>query len=431
MTVLIYDHNITAEPTMFLDQANIADEHGLFDCLGHVINRERSHRDCGQRFHFHTGLASGLHLGGDAHTWQGVIQVQKNLDMGNGQGMTQGDQFGGALGGINAGNLGNGEHIALFEAASTNEIERGWFHHHFTPGNGMAFGIRLGAYINHVEATGFIKMGQLGRHGIIIRYNPRAMELNIAGHQTGNYSVAIPVYEGPLDLLLQLIEHAELDITVVSLAQVTDQYLGYIHQMHVPADEVSAFLVVAAKLIQIKSEALLPRPPVREVGEEDPGESLARQLRIYKRFKELAGWFKDRQENHLRTFLRVASPPRMEKKLDLSGLSLADLMAAAEAVFKEEQDKEALGTVITAPRITIREKIAWLTEKLRGVEKTSFRDLIGDQPDRLDVVVTFLALLELVKRYRVYARQEGLFSDIQIEKLEEWKEDDELEIEFE
>jgi segregation and condensation protein A len=117
--------------------------------------------------------------------------------------------------------------------------------------------------------------------GVII---PLAMELNVAGHQTNGYTVTITVYEGPLDLLLQLIEHAELDITAVALAKVTDQYLAYIHLMQVPADEISAFLVVAAKLLQIKSEALLPRPPVREVGEEDPAEALARQLRIYKRF---------------------------------------------------------------------------------------------------------------------------------------------------
>ncbi len=78
-------------------------------------------------------------------------------------------------------------------------------------------------------------------------------------HQPDGYSVTIPVYEGPLDLLLQLIERAELDITVVSLALVTDQYLTYIHQMQVPADDISAFLVIAAKLIQIKSEALTPQ----------------------------------------------------------------------------------------------------------------------------------------------------------------------------
>lgn len=257
------------------------------------------------------------------------------------------------------------------------------------------------------------------------------MELNIAGHQTGNYNITIPVYEGPLDLLLQLVERADLDITAVSLAQVTDQYLAYIHQMNVPADEISAFLVVAAKLLQIKSEALLPRPPVHEQGEEDLGESLARQLRIYKRFKELANWLDEREMKHLRTYLRVAPPPHVEGRLDLSDMTLTDLMAAAEAIFAEEQDKAALGTVISPPRITIREKIAWIAQQLGKDTHTSFHSLVGEKPSRLEVVVTFLALLELVKRYRVSAEQESLFSDIQIEKMEAWKEDEELEIEFE
>ncbi len=250
-------------------------------------------------------------------------------------------------------------------------------------------------------------------------------------HQTGGYTVNTPVYEGPLDLLLQLIERAELDITSVSLALVTDQYLAYIHQMQVPADEISAFLVVAAKLIQIKSEALLPRPPVREAGEEDLGESLARQLRIYKRFKELSNWLDERETRHLRTYLRVAPPPKVEGRLDLSDITLADLMAAAEDIFAEEAEKQALGTVISAPRITIREKIALIAERLGKSRNAVFNDLLGQKPTRLEVVVTFLALLELVKRYRVSARQEKLFSDIQIEKLEEWVTDEELEIEFE
>jgi segregation and condensation protein A len=251
------------------------------------------------------------------------------------------------------------------------------------------------------------------------------------GHQTGGYTVAIPVYDGPLDLLLQLIEHAELNITAVALAQVTDQYLAYIHQMQVPADEISAFLVIAAKLLQIKSEALLPRPPVRGVDEEDPGEALAHQLRIYKRFKELAIWLNDREARHLRTYLRVAPPPKVESRLDLSDITLADLLAAAEGIFAEEAEKQALGTVISAPRITIREKIALIAERLGQSHNATFRGLFGQKPSRLEVVVTFLALLELVKRYRVAARQEGLFSDIQIEKMEEWGKEDELEIEFE
>jgi segregation and condensation protein A len=250
-------------------------------------------------------------------------------------------------------------------------------------------------------------------------------------HQTGGYTVTIPVYEGPLDLLLQLIERAELDITAVSLAMVTDQYLAYIHQMQVPADEISAFLVVAAKLLQIKSEALLPRTPLREAGEEDLGEALARQLRIYKRFKELSNWLDDRETRHLRTYLRVAPPPKIEGHLDLSNITLADLMAAAEEIFAEEAGKQALATVISAPRITIREKIALIAQRLGKDHHATFTGLLGQKPTRLEVVVTFLALLELIKRYRVSAQQEYLFSDIQIDKLEDWGTEEELDIEFE
>jgi segregation and condensation protein A len=246
------------------------------------------------------------------------------------------------------------------------------------------------------------------------------------------YTVQTPIYEGPLDLLLQLIEHAELDITAVSLALVTDQFLSYIHEMDVPVGEISAFLVIAAKLLQIKSEALLPRPPVREVGEEDPGEALARQLRIYKRYKEIAVSLGLRQEQHLRTYLRVASPPKVEARLDFTGITLADLLLAAEMVFSKEKEKESLGTVIAVPTITIREKIALIASKLGEYHHATFGGLLGQHPSRLEVVVTFLALLELVKRYRVSARQDGLFQDIQIDQLEAWGTDDELEdIEFE
>ena len=108
---------------------------------------------------------------------------------------------------------------------------------------------------------------------------------NLLGRQL-NYTVHTSVYEGPLDLLLDLIEHAELDITSVSLATVTDQYLASIKNIEqINADEISAFLVIAAKLLQIKSEALLPRPPARPAGEEDIGRSLVDQLKLYKRYK--------------------------------------------------------------------------------------------------------------------------------------------------
>jgi segregation and condensation protein A len=254
---------------------------------------------------------------------------------------------------------------------------------------------------------------------------------NLLGRQL-NYTVQTPVYEGPLDLLLNLIEHAELDITTVSLAMVTDQYLAYINSLEqINADEISAFLVIAAKLIQIKSEALLPRPPAREAGEEDAGQALVDQLKLYKRFKEIGGWLSDRERANLRTYLRVAPPPKVEPKLDLSNITLEKLVAAAEEVFAREKNKKPLASVIAPPRVTIREKIEMITKIMKEVQRASFSSLVKDSKSRLEIVVTFLAMLELIKRYRVQAHQEGLFGDIEIDRMEDWSEEEEIEIEFE
>ncbi len=254
---------------------------------------------------------------------------------------------------------------------------------------------------------------------------------NLLGRQL-NYTVQTPVYEGPLDLLLDLIERAELDITAVSLALVTDQYLAYLNNMEeLNADEISAFLVIAAKLLQIKSEALLPRPPAREPGEEDAGQALVDQLRLYKRFKEIGGWLHGRQDANLRTYLRIAPPPKVEPKLDLSNLTLEKLVSAAETAFARDAAKEPLGTIIAPPRVTIREKIDLIAKIMRDVQRSTFRALVNDGASRLEIVVTFLAMLELIKRYRIDVHQEGLFSDIEINRTADWKDDEELELEFE
>ncbi|HMR98937.1 MAG TPA: segregation/condensation protein A [Anaerolineales bacterium] len=254
---------------------------------------------------------------------------------------------------------------------------------------------------------------------------------NLLGRQL-NYTVQTPVYEGPLDLLLDLIERAELDITAVSLALVTDQYLAYINSTEeLNADEISAFLVIAAKLLQIKSEALLPRPPAREVGEEDVGQALVDQLKLYKRFKEIGGWLNERQDENLRTYLRIAPPPKVEPKLDLSNLTLEKLVMAAESAFAKGRAKEPLGTVIAPPRVTIREKIDMISKIMKDVQRSTFKALVNDGASRLEIVVTFLAMLELIKRYRIDAHQEGLFSDIEINRAEDWKDDEEMELEFE
>lgn len=254
---------------------------------------------------------------------------------------------------------------------------------------------------------------------------------NLLGRQL-KYSVQTPVYEGPLDLLLSLIEHAELDITAVSLAMVTDQYLAYINSLEkLNADEISAFLVIAAKLLQIKSEALLPRPPERRPGDEDVGRTLVDQLKLYKRFKEIGAWLNTRQQANLRTFLRIAPPPKVEPKLDLSNVTLEKLVAVAQAALAKEAARKPLGEVIAPPRITIREKIDLIAKTVREVERSTFSTLLTQGASRLEIVVTFLALLELIKRYRIQAHQGGLFDDIAISRMDEWQDEEEIELEFE
>jgi segregation and condensation protein A len=257
------------------------------------------------------------------------------------------------------------------------------------------------------------------------------VSFQVAGHQTEGYQVSTAVYEGPLDLLLQLIEHAELDITQLALAQVTDQYLDYLHNLPTqnPA-EVSAFLVIAARLLQIKSNALLPRPSIlAHANEEDPGEALVRQLLQYKRFKELAINFEKLETAGQRTYLRIAPPSLpIEPKLDLSDLSIGDLIQTARQIFFKSTLPE-LGRVLSRPRITIREKIQAILLAVKSASSTSFRSVLITH-SRAEIVITFLAMLELVKRHIIEARQNNLFEDILLKSLENFDEDQELELEF-
>jgi segregation and condensation protein A len=201
------------------------------------------------------------------------------------------------------------------------------------------------------------------------------VSFNVAGHQTEGYQVSTPVYEGPLDLLLQLIERAELDITRLALAQVTDQYLVHLRALEVqdPA-EVSAFLVIASRLIQIKSAALLPRPPASEniTVEEDPGEALARMLIQYRRFKLLAASLQDRDDNNQHTYLRTAPPPvQVDAHLDMTGIGLIDLVQAARQVLFNRTNVPALNQAVNQPS-GIASNPSWGHCKIRNCSTFAF-----------------------------------------------------------
>lgn len=238
------------------------------------------------------------------------------------------------------------------------------------------------------------------------------------------YEVKLAIFEGPLDLLLHLIEREELDITKVSLAQVTDQYLEYIGLLvELNAGALADFLVIAAKLLLIKSEMLLRRPP-RAPGEEeeDVGDELARQLIEYKKFKEAALELRQREEMGLRAYVRVAPPPKLERPfgwaqdrpLDLGDISLADLVEAVRHALDVRPPIPSVSEVVAPFTITVAEKMALIEERLERHRRVSFNRLLAHAASRLEIIVTFLAVLELIKLKGIEVQQERLFGEIVI-----------------
>jgi len=245
-------------------------------------------------------------------------------------------------------------------------------------------------------------------------------------------TIQLPVYEGPLDLLLELIERAELDITKVALAQVTDQYLAYLKKAaRYGLEDLTAFLVIATRLLQIKSEALLPRPPEREPDEEDPGDALARQLIAYKKYKQIAVLLSEREAGGMRTYTRSAPAPSMEPHLDLEGLSANSLVEALAELLNSRRQDAHLDEVVVAPTVKIRDRIAQIIKALRTRGKTTFRSVLSGSKTRLEIVVSFLAMLELIKLRRVSAVQTQIFGEIDLVPGETWDSDQELELDLE
>lgn len=248
-----------------------------------------------------------------------------------------------------------------------------------------------------------------------------------------DYTIDLPVYEGPLDLLLELIERAELDITKVALAKVTDGYMEYLRSRKaLEMEDLTHFLVIAARLLQIKSEALLPRPPEREPGEEDPGDALARQLVAYKKYKQIAVLLAEREETGLRTYLRRAPAPLPEPRLDLEGLGLEDLrQALVELAASDRSTDEDLERAVRLPVVDIRDSIRRIMEAIQSIGRTSFSSVLRDVRSRLEIVVSFLAILELVKQGQVKVEQEGLFGEIEISPGADWDSDQGVDFELE
>jgi segregation and condensation protein A len=172
-------------------------------------------------------------------------------------------------------------------------------------------------------------------------------------------------------------------------------------------------MVIAAKLVQIKSEAMLPRSPVIEPEEEDLGEALARQLRIYREIKNTTLWLNNRLEKNLRCHLHVPKSYPVNVQLDLTGIELTDLIVALENIASQESPLTE-GSSIRIPKMTLKKKVQEIVSILKTKGSASFSTLIGEAPDRIQVIVVFLAILELVKQKLIETDQPDLFGDISL-----------------
>lgn len=231
------------------------------------------------------------------------------------------------------------------------------------------------------------------------------------------YQFHLEKFEGPLDLLLTLIEKEKMDITQVSLAQVADQYLAYIRdEEHLSLENLSAFLTIAARLILIKSRALLPILTFSDE-EEEAMEDLEYHLKAYRLFREasqgLGNFFRTRKSAyHRESFLGtqvVFYPPKGLTK-ELLRQHFVDVLGDIP-VFEVLPEKEI------ALVITLEEKISHLQTTLGARVESSFREIIENAENRVEVIVSFLAMLELIKQRFISVEQERYFSDIRIKRL--------------
>jgi segregation and condensation protein A len=231
------------------------------------------------------------------------------------------------------------------------------------------------------------------------------------------YQIDLPVFTGPLDLLLHLIERQELDITAISLLAVTEQYLEQVGRLKEDKiEQLIDFLVIGARLVLIKSRALLPKSPLLLPGdeEEDPAEALARQLQMYKYFKRAAGRLAQWEAEGRRTYLRLAPPPRLEAHLDLGGATPVSLLAALQAALARTARLEESVSLVQRRAITVEAQIERLRRDLKQRGSYSFRDLLSNRPSRIEVAVSLLAVLELIKREEVEAFQFEPFGPIEL-----------------
>ncbi|MFZ2190509.1 MAG: segregation/condensation protein A [Candidatus Magasanikiibacteriota bacterium] len=230
-----------------------------------------------------------------------------------------------------------------------------------------------------------------------------------------NTSFKLEQFEGPLDLLLGLIDEEKLNISELALSEVTEQYLHHLDKIEEKKPEdLADFLVVATRLLFLKSRLLLPQFGV----EEDEGPSLEEQLRLYKAFVEASKKLnKSWLDSSLRSIFRVEPPKKITGFLPPSNFDLDNLKEAINKLLYRLTPPKALPRTHIDKSISIKEKIDQIRNLLKKGQSTSFSQILSDSKNKTEVIVGFLALLELVKQKTVGLKQSGNFEDILIEKV--------------
>ena len=231
----------------------------------------------------------------------------------------------------------------------------------------------------------------------------------------------LEVFEGPLDLLLFLIKRDEIDIHDINIGHITKQYLDFMELFKMlDLDVAGEFVVMAANLIYIKSRSLLPvsvQPPEEEADEEDPRWELVRQLLEYKKFKEAAAHLQGREVEREGVFPRVAASPEEHAERPLGEVSVFDLINAFNKILKRIEGKKEDLREIFEENYTVADKIDLILKMAASGVALKFTELFTDAASRGEVVITFLALLELIRMKQLRCVQPEAFGEIELSRV--------------
>ena len=240
--------------------------------------------------------------------------------------------------------------------------------------------------------------------------------MSISSAEVTTFELKLPVFEGPLDLLLHLIEREDLDITTVSLVQVTDQYLAHLREGDVNAAALADFIAVGARLLFLKSKALLPRGPERpqETLSEEGGEDLTSLLMEYRQLREVATYFEEIEELGRRSYVRQGgtSTKQIPLPMGLGDVTLEALASIFQETLAKQEANQPPQETIEREKVTVADKIKLISDRLKANGRVSFAELMRSCRSRVEVIVQFLAVLELIKGQKIRARQESPFADI-------------------